>query len=114
MAACAVAAVGADQAAGPPDFARALAGVAVLINPIRAGKWRPAFPAISGRRVGHAASEAIAVGPAPVVVEESSAVAPGAVLAVLACAVLADLAVSDRDVALGGALATVIDWRFDD
>ena len=71
MAACAVAAIRADQAVGPPDFARAFAAVAVLVNPIRAGEWRPAFPAISGRRVGHHAIEAVAVDPAPVVVEES-------------------------------------------
>ena len=114
MAACTVAAVGADRAVGPPNFARALAAVAVFVNPIRAGKWRPAFPAILRRRIRHETIEAVtAVARAPVPDEELPVVAFGAVLAVLAGTVLADLAVSDRSVGLSGALAAVINVHTD-
>ena len=50
---------------------------------------------------------------APIVVKKLAGVAAPAMLAVLAGSMVADLAVGDRRVVLGGALAAIVDWRVD-
>ena len=77
---------------------------------MRPGKARSLTVA---RGVGDEAG-AVAVVDAAVVVQELAGVARGAVLAMLAGAVLADLAVGNGGVVLGGALAAVVDRRVDD
>ena len=93
----------------PADRPRALAPRAVVIEPVGAGEARPALPAVAPWHVFDEPGQAVAAVAAPVLEQEAAAVASGAVLTVLAGAVLADLTRRDGGVVIGGALAAVGD-----
>ena len=95
----------------PADRPRALAVIAASIGAVRAHERRPALPAVGARVVGDHSNEAVTASQAPVLVQILAAVAPEAMLPVLASAVLADVAGGDGGVALGSALAPVVYWR---
>jgi len=96
------------------DGPRTLAVPAGIVGPIGTGERCTALPAERSRGVCDHAIETVAVLPrASILPEEATAVAPLAVLAVLAGAVLADLAVGNGGVGFGRALAAVADRRLD-
>ena len=99
---------GADHAV-PADRPRALAPRAVVIKSVGAGEGRPALPAVAPWHVFDEPGQAVAAVAAPVLEQEAATVASGAVLTVLAGAVLADLTWRNGGVVLGGALAAVGD-----
>ena len=106
--------VAADQTVILSNAPGALAGVAGLVCAIGTDERGAALPAVGAWCVFNKAAESVAVGTvAAILVEEHAAIALEAVLTVLAGAVLADLAVGNGGVALGRALAAVVDRRFD-
>ena len=106
---------GSHQAVVPADAPGAFADVAGLVNPADAAERSTALAPVAARAVlDHPDQPITVVALAPVLEKELPAVASGAVLPVLAGAVLANMAVGDGSVVLVRALATVVDRRVHD
>ena len=96
------------------DAPGANAVAALLVHPVGAREGRAALPTVAARVVFNQAGAIAVIALAPVLKKELAGVAFGAVLAVLAGAMLADLAVGDGSILLVGALAAKANRRFDD
>ena len=106
---------GSHQAVVPANAPGALAVVAGLVNPAGASERGTALASVApGAVLDHPAQSVAVVALATVLEKELPAVAFGAVLPVLAGAVLANMAVGNGSVVLVRALATVVDWRVHD